>query len=288
MNSVAIANDYLSAWNSHSAQSIVDLFSKDGSYSDPATGEISGSAIGEYARGIWASFPDLSFELVGITEAGKDKAVAEWLMKGTNSGEFQGLPPTGKSISLSGVDIIEVTDSKIKRVKGYFDTQVIPKQLGLQVLIQSAQIGPFSFGNSVCVQTGKKTKPGAFAITSLWNSEEQIEEIRHLTQKTATEMLSMDGFIGASFMRIGTRGITVSAWESPQDTKQLMQGGTHSEAMRKFWSELSDAGFTSVWTPDHINPLWVRCGACQKMNDYEKSSGVCSCGSSLPDSPGYF
>jgi hypothetical protein len=58
--------------------------------------------------------------------------------------------------------------------------------------------------------------------------------------------------------------------------------------MKRFWSELSDAAYTSVWTPDHINPLWVRCGVCHKMNDYEKSNGLCSCGASLPEAPAYF
>jgi alkanesulfonate monooxygenase SsuD/methylene tetrahydromethanopterin reductase-like flavin-dependent oxidoreductase (luciferase family) len=72
----------------------------------------------------------------------------------------------------------------------------------------------------------------------------------------------------------------------PEHTKQLMQGGT-IRAMRDF-AELSDAGFTSVWVPDHVNPLWVRCTACRKMNDYHKSSGVCSCGQQLPEAPSYF
>jgi hypothetical protein len=101
-------------------------------------------------------------------------------------------------------------------------------------------------------------------------------------------MLRMDGFIGVSFFRIGDRGVTISAWETPEHTKQLMRGGNHSEAMRRFWAELGDAAFTSVWIPDHINPLWVRCAGCRKMNDHRKNSGVCGCGQRLPEAPCYF
>jgi len=97
-----------------------------------------------------------------------------------------------------------------------------------------------------------------------------------------------EGFIGVSFFRIGNRGVTISAWEKPEHTKQMMKGGKHAEAMHQFSAGLSDAVFSSVWVPDHINPLWVRCPTCRRMNDYEKRAGVCSCGQPLPEAPAYF
>jgi len=282
------AKQYLDAWNAHDAEAIVKTFAADGTYCDPTTGVISGDAIGANAKHLWNVFPDLSFEIARIAEAGAGCVVAEWIMKGTNTGAFQGLPPTGHSISLPGVDVIEIGPGGIKTVKGYFDTRAVPDQLGLQVLMQPYKAGPFSFGNSVSVQSGKKTKPGAFGITTIWNPDAQTEEIRALTRATATEMLRMEGFIGLAFFRIGNRGVTISAWETPEHTKQLMRGGSHSEAMQKFRSYLSDAGFTSVWVPDHINPLWVRCTKCRKMIDYERSADVCNCGQPLPEAPSYF
>ncbi len=288
MTYLEIAKRYFDAWNTHDAEAIVKTFADNGTYRDPSTGEISGDAIGANAKRLWNVFPDLSFEIASVAEAGSDKVVAEWIMKGTNTGSFQGLPATGRAISLPGADVIEIGTDGIKAVKGYFDTRAIPEQLGLQVLIQPLKVGPFSFGNSTVVQSGKKTKPGAFAITTIWNADTQTEEIRALTKATATEMLKMEGFIGVSFFRIGNRGVTISAWEKPEQTKQLMRGGSHAEAIKKFWTELSESAFTSVWVPDHINPLWVRCTVCQKMNDYEKNSGVCKCGQPLPEPNPYF
>jgi len=282
------ARQYLDAWNAHDADAIVSSFASGGTYCDPTTGEISGDAISANAKRLWDAFPDLSFEIASLADAGSGRAVAEWVMKGTNTGAFQGLPPTGRAVSLPGVDVFEIGTDGIKTVRGYFDTRAVPEQLGLQVLVQPFKVGPFSFGNSIAVQSGRKTKPGAFGITTIWNPDAQTEEIRALTRATAAEMLSMEGFIGLSFFRIGNRGVTISAWEKPEHTKQMMRGGTHSEAMRRFWRELSDSGFTSVWVPDHINPLWVRCAECRKMVDYEKSAGVCSCGQPLPDAPAYF
>jgi len=288
MTDLDIAKKYFDAWNTHDADAIVKTFADNGTYCDPTTGEISGDAISAIAKRLWDVFPDLSFEIVSIAEAGACKVVAEWIMKGTNAGAFQGLPPTGRAISLPGADVIEIKTDRIKSLKGYFDTRTIPEQLGLQVLVQPFKVGPFSFGNSTAVHSGKKTKPGAFGITTIWNVDAQTEEIRAMTRATAIEMMQMEGFIGVAFFRISGRGVTISAWEKPEQTKQLMKGGSHAEAMRKFWAEVSESAYTSVWVPHHINPLWVRCTVCHKMNDYEKNSGVCKCGQPLPEPNPYF
>ena len=238
MSHLDMARRYLDAWNARDADAIVGTFAAGGTYSDPTTGDIAGDAIGDNAKHLWDAFPDLSFEIVSIAEVGTGRIVVEWIMKGTNTGEFQGLPATGRAIALPGVDVIEIGADGINTVRGYFDTRAVPDQLGLQVLIQPFRIGPFSFGTSISVQSGKKTKPGAFGITTIWNNDAQTEDIRALTRAIATEMLDMDGFIGVSVFRIGGRGVTISAWERPEHAKQLRRGGAHSEAMRRFWAEL--------------------------------------------------
>jgi hypothetical protein len=45
---------------------------------------------------------------------------------------------------------------------------------------------------------------------------------------------------------------------------------------------------TSVWKPERINTLWVRCDACGMMEDYELSKAVCQCGQPLPEPPPYW
>jgi steroid delta-isomerase-like uncharacterized protein len=281
------ARQYLDAWNARDADAIVRTFAAGGTYRDPTTIALSGDAIGANATRLWSAFPDLAFEITSLADAGVGRVLAEWVMTGTNTGAFHGLPPTGRSISLPGADVFDIGADGIRAVTGYFDSRAIAEQLGLQVLVQPFTVGPFSFGSSTAVRSGKKTKPGAFGITTIWNPDAQTEDIRTLTRSTAIEMLKMDGFIGASFLRIGGRGVTISAWEKPEQVKQL-RSGTHAEAMRRFWTELGDAAFTSVWIPEHINSLWVRCTACRKMKDYAAQAGVCSCGEPLPEAPPYF
>ncbi|MGA9992954.1 MAG: antibiotic biosynthesis monooxygenase, partial [Thiobacillaceae bacterium] len=114
------------------------------------------------------------------------------------------------------------------------DTRVVPEQLGLQVLVQPSEIGPFSFGYSAFAQTGNLQKPGAFSITSIWNSNEDTEEIKDQSREIARELLQMDGFIGLALARAGGRAITISAWRRLEDVRQIMQSPAHSHAMRRF------------------------------------------------------
>lgn len=285
---LSIAQSYFDAWNHHDTDAIVETFIESGTYDDPTTGRITGTAIGSNARRLFDAFPDLAFEIVSVAESGPGTVVAEWLMKGTNTGSFLGLPPSGRTVELPGADFIRIEGEGIKSVRGYFDTRGLPEQLGLEVIVQPHEAGPFRFGWSSAVHSGKLEKPGAFGITSIWNADEHMDEVRSISRDIAREMLGMEGFIGVTLVRIGGLGVTISAWETPENIKQIMKSAAHGKAMKHFWEYLGQAAYTSVWVPHHINAFWVRCGACNKMVDYEAKAGVCNCGAALPERPTYF
>ncbi len=128
---------YFDAWNSHNGYAIISTFIDGGLYQDPIM-TAQGEAIALYAQDLWTAFPDLYIEIINKLEAEQGDTIAvEWLMTGTNTGPINGLPPTGKSIAVAGADIIKIVDNKISSVKGYFDSYAVPKQLGLQLLVQS-------------------------------------------------------------------------------------------------------------------------------------------------------
>jgi hypothetical protein len=158
------------------------------------------------------------------------------------------------------------------------------------VLVQPTAIGPFTFGSSVAVQTGTKAKPGAFSVTTLHaRNGEEAKRVQELSQQIASELLETPGFLGWVGMTIGQRMITVTAWENPEDSRQLMTGGTHKKAVAEFFGpSVASSGFTSVWIPDRINPMWVRCGTCEQMCDSEQAGGACRCGAPLPETQPYW
>ena len=282
---VEIAQRYFDAWNRHDTGAIVATFAETGTYADPVTpGPLTGAAIGAYAQGLWDAFPDLSFDIVSIMENASGLASAEWVMKGTNTGPFNGLPPTGVAVVLPGADFIRVDDGKILSVQGYFDSGALPRALGLDVIVQPRAIGPFGFGTCVRASTGNTVTPGAFSITWLEaRTAQEQKEISESSRKIAMEMLSMPGFISWLGAAVGDRMMTITAWESADAMAPLMKGGEHRSAVGRLFSpELARGAATGVWIPARLNPRWLRCTACSTMVDSEKVAGKCDCGAALP------
>ena len=59
-----------------------------------------------------------------------DRVVSRWLTTGTQQGEFLGLAPSGKPLTLHGVDIFEMADGKIASLRRYFDVLTVMQQWG--------------------------------------------------------------------------------------------------------------------------------------------------------------
>ena len=285
MNALEIAQRYFDGWNRHDPSAVLATMAATGTYTDPGTGgPLSGEAFAGYMKGLFSAFPDVSFEIVSAGLTAPDLVAAQWIMRGTNAGSMNGLPPSGKSIELHGADFIRVADGAIRSVDGYFDSRVIPDQLGLQVVVQPTAIGPFTFGTAVRASAGSTAKPGAFSITAFHaRGPDDAKGVGEQSRQIATEMLSMKGFIGYVGVIVGDRMLTISAWENAGDPRQLMRGGQHGDAMKKFFGpELGGGGYTSVMVPDRITTMWVRCTSCQKMVDHATRDGTCTCGAVLP------
>jgi steroid delta-isomerase-like uncharacterized protein len=286
-----IAQSYFDAWNRHDAAGIVALFTAGGTYTDPLAPGLTGAAIGNYAAGLWESFPDLAFEVGDTTLSGPGMVAAQWLMKGTNTRPFRGLPPSDRAVVLPGADFIRIDGERIRSVTGYFDGGEVPRQLGMQVVVQPSAIGPFRWGTSVAVPGEKRTRPGAFSITSLnVRTDEEANQVREASRQIALETMKMPGFLGFMAMSVGDRFMTVTAWEDPENARRVMRESTHVQAVKGFMGpRLAAGGFTSVWTLGRFNATWIRCLHCGRMADYDNGEDrKCGCGQGLPEPPPYW
>lgn len=63
--------------------------------------------------------------------ASDDVIMAEVETTGTHQGEFQDLPPTGRSVELWEMDKVLIADGTVEHWNAYYDTQELPDQLGL-------------------------------------------------------------------------------------------------------------------------------------------------------------
>jgi steroid delta-isomerase-like uncharacterized protein len=76
-----------------------------------------------------AAFPDLHFEIEDQI-ADRDRVVTRWSAHGTHAGEFQGIPPTGKQITMAGIDIDRVVDGRVVECWPQVDELGLMQQLG--------------------------------------------------------------------------------------------------------------------------------------------------------------
>jgi steroid delta-isomerase-like uncharacterized protein len=283
MEPIASCHAYFDAWIRRDADAMLSTFARGGTYRDPTTpGPIAGDALRGYAQRLWSAFPDLSFELGPVHRAGDHEVHAQWTMTGTNTGSLNGLPPTGKSVRVPGIDVIETGPDGIVGVTGYFDSAAVPRQLGLDVIVQPSEIGPFRFGTSTLVRTGKAALPGCVAITELIARDvASAQRVRETAREVVVEALQqVPGFLWFSTSSAGTRMTTVSMWDSIDSMRRAMHDGTHAQAMRDFY-DYADSGITSVYTPVRVGPYLHRCTSCGAKHRLAGRSGRCDCGAAL-------
>jgi steroid delta-isomerase-like uncharacterized protein len=65
-----------------------------------------------YLQAFASAYPDASFTIDDMIAEG-DQVVTKKTFSGTNTGEFAGMPATGRSVSLQYVDIMRVRDGRI-------------------------------------------------------------------------------------------------------------------------------------------------------------------------------
>lgn len=83
------------------------------------------------------AFPDLHFTIEDHIAEG-DRVVTRWTAQGTHLGEFQGIPPTGKRVMLTGIDIDRVADGKFVECWMNMDELGPLQQLGVVPQLETA------------------------------------------------------------------------------------------------------------------------------------------------------
>jgi steroid delta-isomerase-like uncharacterized protein len=282
MDALTTCSRYFDAWNRHDVRAILATFAPGAAYRDPTTpGPISGDALCGHVERLWAAFPDLAFEIGPVHCVGDERVHAEWTMTGVNTGPVNGLPPSGKAVRLDGIDIFDVGAQGLRSVRGFFDSAELPRQLGLDVIVQPREIGPFAFGTSTAVRTTRPQTPGVVAVTELVaDSDTAVQGVREISRQTVIDSLEQPGFLWFTSAVTGRRMTTVSMWDSPQSMHAAMASGAHGEAMRRF-GDFAGAGVTSVFTPLRYGPYLQRCSGCGRIARLAERTGQCTCKTQL-------
>lgn len=88
------------------------------------------SSFKEFVAMFRSSFPDLHFaDQEYIAE--RDAVASCFEMRGTQLGTFQGIPPTGRLVTVPGMHVFRVADDKITDIRISMDTLGLLQQLGV-------------------------------------------------------------------------------------------------------------------------------------------------------------
>jgi len=136
-NKELVKKFYQEVWNERKAQCVEKYLSPSHALVDPnATDTKTGpeaykTVLARFLR----AFSNLKFEVQEMVSE-KDKVVASWMITGVHSGEYNGLAPTNKKITVEGISIHQIADGKIMDTYSVWDTLGLMKKVGAVVTVQ--------------------------------------------------------------------------------------------------------------------------------------------------------
>jgi steroid delta-isomerase-like uncharacterized protein len=139
----SLVNDLVRAWNDRALERFVSRLDENVIWDDPAMlyGPARGrAAVRKFSESVLRAFPDFSYrvrEPICIAQSGS-RCVVPWEITATHTGRLDhlGFAPTNQVITMRGVDVLEMTDTKVTRIETYFD--VVP------AAVQALRLRPFA------------------------------------------------------------------------------------------------------------------------------------------------
>jgi steroid delta-isomerase-like uncharacterized protein len=125
-------------WNGGNYDNLGEYVAEDIVIHASAPGEdIQGhEGIVQFYGALRAAFPDLHFRVEDQIAAG-NRVVTRWTASGTHAGEFQGIPPTGKAVRITGIDIDRFVDGKVVECWPEVNELGLLQQLGVLPAMES-------------------------------------------------------------------------------------------------------------------------------------------------------
>jgi steroid delta-isomerase-like uncharacterized protein len=117
-------------WNERNPALVDEFFAASHIFRAPGSPPLDREGHRQMIAHFQSAFPDgrnSSEELL----ADGDKVVQHWAFRGTHQGAFQGIPPTGRQVTLTGISIWRVEGGKIVESWHELDNLGLMQQLGV-------------------------------------------------------------------------------------------------------------------------------------------------------------
>ena len=128
----AIARHFLEGFNSENLAAANEFVAANFTNHDPSTPPLPTGPEGyqQLVSTYRTIYPDLRMTVDDLIAEG-DKVVGRWTAHGTNTGPLMGMPPTGKTATVTGISIFTVTGGQVTEQRVNWDTLGMLQQLGV-------------------------------------------------------------------------------------------------------------------------------------------------------------
>jgi steroid delta-isomerase-like uncharacterized protein len=140
-NKAIVRRLFAELWNTGNLSVADEIFAPTYTHYDPSTPDFGKGPDSEKKRAALyrTAFPDIHLSIEHVIAEG-ETVMTRWSCRGTHKGDLNGIAPTGKHITISGVTIARVSNGKI--VEGYvnWDALGLMQQLGVVPQLATAKI----------------------------------------------------------------------------------------------------------------------------------------------------
>lgn len=142
---IKTAEEHLEAEANRELDRLLGTLAEDSIYEEsllekPVQGK---AAIAEYYQELWKAFPDFTY-VVTNRVADESSVIYEMTFRGTHTGPFRSIPPTGRLGEIKGVIVFPMRNGKALGERIYLDSVSLLTQLGFFPDARSA-FGRFLF-----------------------------------------------------------------------------------------------------------------------------------------------
>lgn len=126
-----VVRAWVKGWNERGVDAVDDLFHvdfRDHQLASRNAGDGSLPALEKSLAAYASVLDDAQFEERDMI-AEEDRVIVRWVLTGRHVGEFLGVPATGRTFAVDGVNIFRIKDERIVERWSFFDAQSMLAQL---------------------------------------------------------------------------------------------------------------------------------------------------------------
>ena len=132
-NLAIVRRIYEQVFDKHNLGVIDELYTSDFVYHSPGNPDFDREGLKQGLGAYVAAFPDVRMAIEDMFAAG-DRVAIRFTARGTHQGEYMGVPPTGKQVTVTSILIHRLAGGKMAEDWEWEDQLGVLRQLGLVTL----------------------------------------------------------------------------------------------------------------------------------------------------------